>query len=126
MKKYIILAVMLFGIIGFNADNTQAANVLEPQWSEFCPPLYENVVFKPAKQNSKRNMENNYWALRKAKFDKSIAECKVMSKNSQQLGACFSRVANLERNKSNQRQEARYEKNEDINMQIRDGGYWWY
>ena len=29
-----------------------------------------------------KNMENNYWALRKAKFDKSIAECKVISKTS--------------------------------------------
>lgn len=126
MKKYIIIAALLTAMIGVGAQKTEAASVLEPQWSEFCPPLYENVVFKPAKPNSKRDMENNYWALRKAKFDKSVAECKVMSKNAQELGACFSRVANLERNKSNQRQEAKYERNSDINMEIRDGGYWWY
>ena len=84
------------------------------------------VVYKPAKANSKRNMENNYWALRKAKFDKSIAECKVLSKSSSELGVCFSRVANLERNKNAQRDNAKYEKNMDLNTEIRDGGYWWY
>ena len=126
MKKIIVLSLFAMALIGFAADNTNAASVVEPQWAEFCPPLYENAVFKPAKANSKRDMENNYWALRKAKFEKSVMECKVMSKTQSELGMCFSRVANLERNKSNQRKEARYERNEEINQQIRDGGYWWY
>ena len=104
----------------------KAESVLEPQWSEFCPPLYENAVFKPAKENSKRNMENNYWALRKAKFEKSIAECKAYSKTTKDLGVCYSRVANLERNKNTQRQNARVEKDMDTRNQIYDGGYWWY
>ena len=72
MKKF-LLAIAFVMIIGnLSASSSQAESVLEPQWAEFCPPLYENVVFKPAKANSKRDMENNYWALRKAKFDKSI------------------------------------------------------
>jgi len=125
MKKlFLMCALLLVGNVVIN--NAAQATVMEPQWSEFCPPLYENAVFKPAKENSKRNMENNYWALRRAKFEKSIVECKAISQNAQELGVCFSRVANIERNKSSQRKEARYEKNEDLNMQIRDGGYWWY
>ena len=126
MKKYIFAILFLISIMCFAVQTSEAASVLEPQWAEFCPPLYENVVFKPARANSKRDMENNYWALRKAKFDKSIAECKVISKNANELGACFSRVANLERNKTNQRNEAKYERNAEINQQIQDGGYWWY
>ena len=98
MKK-LILAVFILFIANSLSNQSLAESVLEPQWAEFCPPLYENVVFKPAKENSKRNMENNYWALRKAKFDKSIAECKAFSKNSAELGVCYSRVANLEKNK---------------------------
>lgn len=125
MKK-VILAILVLFIANSIDSQSFAASVLEPQWAEFCPPLYENVVFKPAKANSKRNMENNYWALRKAKFDKSIAECKALSKSSSELGVCFSRVANLERNKNAQRDNAKYEKNMDLNTEIRDGGYWWY
>ncbi len=126
MKKIIYTVVLMLMLSAVSVNTAEAESVLEPQWSEFCPPLYENVIFKPAKQNSKRNMENNYWALRKAKFDKSIAECKALSKSTKELGICYSRVANLEKNKTNQRNQAKYEENADINMQIRDGGYWWY
>ena len=126
MKKLLFLFTVLFVSVGFSINHANAESVIEPQWAEFCPPLYENAVFKPTKANSKRNMENNYWALRKAKFDKSIAECKAMAKSADELGVCFSRVANLEKNKNNQRSDAKYEKNSDLNMQIRDGGYWWY
>ena len=126
MKKYILTCFTICVLGVWFSNVSTAESVIEPQWAEFCPPLYENAVFKPAKANSKRDMENNYWALRKAKFNKSIAECKVISKSQNELGLCFSRVANLEKNKNNQRKEARYEKNEDINTQIRDGGYWWY
>jgi len=105
---------------------TFAESILEPQWAEFCPPLYENAQFIPAKENSKRNLENNYWALRKVKFQKSILECKTLSKNQAELNACYGRVANLEKNKTKQRQDAKYEHNQDLDRQIRDGGYWWY
>lgn len=126
MKKLLLLSALFLMTVGFSVSRANAESVIEPQWAEFCPPLYENVVFKPSKANSKRNMENNYWALRKAKFDKSVAECKVISKNDKELGACFGRVANLERNKSAQRSQAKAEANAEINSQIRDGGYWWY
>jgi len=126
MKK-ISLIISLFIVFScFSTINVKASSVLEPQWSEFCPPLYENAVFKPAKENSKRDMENNYWALRKAKFEKSIMECKVIAKTPNDLSTCFARVANLERNKNNQRADAKYEKNVDTSIQIQDGGYWWY
>ncbi len=126
MKKYIIFTFLLVYAFFFISKNAYASSVLEPQWAEFCPPLYENAVFKPQKANSKRDMENNYWALRKAKFDKSIMECKTLSKDVNQLNACFMRIANLERNKNTQRSEEKYEKSVELNQQIRDGGYWWY
>ncbi len=126
MKKiFFICTFLLMTSVTIN-NAAKAESVLEPQWAEFCPPLYENAVFKPAKENSKRNMENNYWALRKAKFDKSIAECKALSKSTKDLGVCYARVANLERNKNSQRQKARAEKDMDTRNQIYDGGYWWY
>jgi len=125
MKKTIITLTLLLGFIA-PMPLTMAESVLEPQWAEFCPPLYENAVFKPAKENSKRNLENNYWALRRVKFQKSIMECKTLSKSQAELNACFGRVANIEKNKTKQRKDAKYERNDDLNMQIRDGGYWWY
>lgn len=126
MKKILFLLAFLFVSVGFSINSVNAESVMEPQWAEFCPPLYENAVFKPAKENSKRNMENNYWALRKAKFNKSIAECKAISKTPEALGQCFGRVAHLERSKTQQRSEARAEAQENIDMQIRDGGHWWW
>ena len=122
----IIITVFALLIIGFSYNLAKAESVLEPQWAEFCPPLYENAVFKPSKENSKRNKENNYWALRKVKFEKSILECKTISKTPSELSVCYSRVVNLERNKNNQRKDAKYEANMDENRQIFDGGYWWY
>ena len=126
MKKNLIISLLAIASFFVIQNCANAENVLEPQWAEFCPPLYENAVFKPAKENSKRNMENNYWALRKVKFEKSIAECKAYSKTSSELGACYSRIVNLENNKNRQRGDAKYEKQMDERNQIRDGGYWWY
>ena len=126
MKKSLIITFFTVMTVCLAQSSATAESILEPQWSEFCPPLYENAVCKPAKENSKRNMENNYWALRKVKFEKSIAECKAISKTSSELGACYSRVVNLENNKNRQRGDAKYEKQMDERNQIRDGGYWWY
>ena len=126
MKKKILYSLMALSLVFVMQGVSKAASVLEPQWAEFCPPLYENAVFKHAKENSKRNMENNYWALRKVKFEKSIAECKAISKSAEDLGVCFSRVASLERNKNKQRSDANYEKRQNENTQMRDGRYWWY
>ena len=67
---------------------------MEPQWGEFCPPMYENAVFKPG-EKSVTNVENNYWALRKVKFKKSIAECKAISQTQADLNTCFARIANI-------------------------------
>ena len=96
MKKYFIMIAILFGfIVPINFVN--ASSVLEPQWAEFCPPLYENAVYKPAKENSKRNLENNYWALRRVKFQKAIMECKTISKTQADLNMGYGRVANIEK-----------------------------
>ena len=125
MKKSIIFGFFALLIAGMNVS-IASESVIEPQWAEFCPPLYENVTFKHSRENSKRDMENNYWALRKAKFEKSVAECKVLAKSQNELGACYARVANLERNKNNQKTQAKNDKMQDTALQIRDGGYWWY
>lgn len=122
--KWFLFAFVLCACFLFS-KNVNAESVMEPQWAEFCPPLYENAVFKSAKKNSKRNMENNYWALRRVKFQKSIAECKAVSQSQRELNACFARVANLEKNKNSQRTSAKIEKNYDQDREIRDG-YWWY
>jgi hypothetical protein len=108
----------------YNIGNSE--NITEPLWSEFCQPIYEFAVFKNTKLNSKKYLENNYWALRRVKFQKAVLECKVLSKNQNDLSSCYSRVANLEQNKTNQRNEALYEKNSDTDREIQDGGYWWY
>ena len=81
MKKSFIITLLAIASLCIIQTSAQAESVLEPQWAEFCPPLYENAVFKPAKENSKRNMENNYWALRKVKFEKSVAEDSVKCYN---------------------------------------------
>lgn len=126
MKKLIYLFIFMIMMSAYITNTAKAENITEPQWSEFCPPLYEHAVFKETKFNSKKYMENNYWALRRVKFQKAILECKVLSKNQNDLGSCYSRVANLEQNKNNQRNSARNENNENTNMEIQDGGYWWY
>jgi len=132
MKK-LFLVSLLFVMFMFLMP-AFAENIMEPQWSEFCPPLYQNAVYKDAKENSKRYMENNYWALRRVKFQKSIAECKKIAQNQSELNACFARVANLESNKTAQRKEAKAEKNSDLDREMRDSGtgmgygyhYYWY
>ena len=125
MKK-LLLFIIVSSFIVIIPDIVNAQSVTEPQWSEFAPPLYENAVFKKTKFNSKKYMENNYWALRRVKFQKSILECKVLSKKASDLSACYARVANLENNKNNQRTQQNNERNSDLNMEIQDGGYWWY
>ena len=124
MKKTTILAI--FSALILSPLIVYAESVMEPQWAEFCPPLYGNAEFKPTKENSKRHLENNYWALRRAKFQKSIMECKTLSKSQSELNLCYGRVANIEKNKTKQRLDAKYEHNNDLDRQIRDGGYWWY
>ncbi len=134
MKKILLFSIFAL-ITGIGVQQyAHAASVMEPQWAEFCLPLYENAVFKKADDNSKRYAENNYWALRRVKFEKSVLECKVYSKTDAELSACFSRVANIERNKTNQRNLAKDEKYEKQRHEINDSGngygygyhYWWY
>ena len=127
MKK--ITNIFMLTIISFTffGNLSFAENITEPQWSEFCPPLYEHAIFKTTKKSSKKYMENNYWALRRVKFEKSILECKVLSKNNNDLNSCYMRVSNLEQNKNEQRNAANYENNVNKNLEIQDGGYYmWY
>lgn len=126
MKKSIIFIFLAFLIFTFIQTPIFSSSVMEPQWSEFCPPMYENAVFKTDRKNSAKYRENNYWALRKVKFEKSIIECKVIAKTQSELNTCFARIANIEKNKSNQRREAKYERNTDQDREIRDGSHWWY
>ena len=120
MKKILCILLFLLALNFIPFDTASAENVMEPNWGEFCPPLYENAVFKKARKNTKRNMENNYWALRKAKFQKSIAECKAYSENASELNACYKRVANIEKNKTNQRNIAKSEWEATQDRQIMD------
>ncbi len=126
MKKILLFTIFIASCILLSQNISYSETITEPQWSEFAPPLYENAIFKKTKLNSKKYMENNYWALRRVKFQKSILECKVLSKKSSDLSACYARVANLENNKNNQRTQQKNERNSDLNIEIQDGGYWWY
>ena len=131
MKKILLFSIFAL-MAGFGIQQyAHSASVMEPQWAEFCLPLYENAVFKKADDNSKRYAENNYWALRRVKFEKSVLECKAYSKTQEELAACYARVANIERNKTNQRNMAKEEKYEKQRNEINDGGrgyygYYWY
>ena len=121
MKKILYILLFIFALNFIPVDTVSADSVMEPNWSEFCPPLYENAVFKKARKNTKRYMENNYWALRKVKFEKEITECKAYSKNASELNTCYKRVANLEKNKTNQRNAQKAEWAENQDRQIMDG-----
>ena len=85
MRKSLLFSVCVL-IVANCSISFGSTSVIEPQWAEFCPPLYENATFKHAKENSKRNLENNYWALRRAKFEKSVAGCNVLVKSKNELG----------------------------------------
>ena len=108
MRKKLFELVILFNFVAF-PFLANAQSVMEPQWSEFCPPLYENAVYKQTEDGNKKYTENNYWALRRVKFEKSVMECKVISKTQQELFSCYGRVANIEKNKTAQRRIARQE-----------------
>lgn len=126
MKKNIVFLFFVFSVCVFIQNQASCASVMEPQWGEFCPPMYENAVFKTDSDNSSKYRENNYWALRKVKFDKSVLECKVISKTQSELNTCFARVANIEKNKTNQKREAKYERNADYDREIKESATWWY
>ncbi len=122
MKKIFVFFFLFTAVLSY-LNIASAESITEPQWSEFCPPLYEHAEFKQTKRNSSKNIENNYWALRRVKFQKSILECKVLSKNGSELSSCYARVANLEQNKTNKRNEAKSEYNYNLQLQIQDGWY---
>ena len=71
-------------------------------------------------------MEVTLTAFCQDRFEKAVMECKVISKTPEMLNQCYGRVANLEKNKTKQRQDAKYERNDDLQIQIMDGGHWWY
>ena len=80
MKKILLFSIFAL-MAGFGIQQyAHSASVMEPQWAEFCLPLYENAVFKKADDNSKRYAENNYWALRRVKFEKSVWNAKHIQK----------------------------------------------
>ena len=81
------------------------AVILEPKWDEFCEAGYEN-----SKINNKKNVldifsfvqaekeKQNYWAERKAAFDKQIQYCKT--KSGQERDNCYIDVRAMEKDKN--------------------------
>ena len=53
MRKSLLFSVCVL-IVANCSISFGSTSVIEPQWAEFCPPLYENATFKHAKENSKK------------------------------------------------------------------------
>lgn len=65
MKKLLIIAFIFSGV----ASLPSIAAVLEPEWTEFCPPRYCDS------NENKFSKDATYWYKRRIQFEKSLAKC---------------------------------------------------
>ena len=56
MKKNLIISLLAIASFFVIQNCANAESVLEPQWAEFCPPLYENAVL-----NLQKKTVNEIW-----------------------------------------------------------------
>jgi len=115
IKKFMTIGLITTVAMGVNCT---WASVFEPQWSEFCPPNYQNAVFR---KGNKPGMytENNYWAVRRVQFEKGKRECRTYT-DIQTQNACYQRLADIERNKTIQRKAAKAERYYEEDREIRE------
>ena len=97
------------------------ASIFEPQWSEFCPPNYQNAVFRKGEKAGMYS-ENNYWALRRVQFERGIRECRSY-KDIETQNACYNRLVDIERNKTVQRKDANAERYYEEDREIMEQYY---
>ena len=86
MKKIISALIIFSGITGVTAA------VLEPEWTEFCPPRYcesnDNAFSKDA----------TYWHKRRLQFYNALSKCSVYQ--GEQLDACYDELRAAEGRKN--------------------------
>ncbi|MBQ3311494.1 hypothetical protein IJG72_05390 [bacterium] len=98
MKK-IFFGLIIFGVVG---EFTNAA-ILEPEWTEFCPPRYcdsyENTFSKDA----------TYWYKRRLQFQNALSKCSAYKDAEQDNCYAELRAAEERKNKVwDVRQEEKY------------------
>lgn len=105
MKKISIFVFIL--CIWLTNTGLLKASVPEPQWSEFCPYKYLNIM--PVKHPWYSNIlyitrENNknydYWTTRKLQFENEIKLCQQIQ-NTEQLVGCYINIRQIESAKNN-------------------------
>lgn len=80
--------------------------ITAPKWEEFCEPGYENATASDKKDvlnvvsviQSARD-KKNYWAQRRASFDKFLNHCKTIVDDSER-GVCYTDLRRLENEKN--------------------------
>ena len=99
-KIFTLLSLSCIVIIGFNVN---AAPILAPEWTEFCPPIYcesnETVFSKDA----------TYWYKRRIQFNNALAKCSAFQ--GEQLDRCYDEIRAAEERKNkvwDVRQEEKY------------------
>jgi len=96
----------------------------EPKWEEFCEVGYENAIQKE-KENifsiinfvKAERVKNNYWAERRATFEKAVKHCNTLEETSRNY--CYAEVRKTETEKNEfyeqQRKDVNY-KNQGIRV----------
>jgi hypothetical protein len=103
---------MLFGVTNIIAE---ASTILEPEWTEFCPPVYCDS------NSSKFSKDATYWYKRRMQFEKSLTKCSSFSGS--QLDRCYDELRAAEERKNkvwDVRQEEKFrttDYNREYNME---------
>lgn len=121
MKKIFVFIFSLVLLCNICIMQNAKASIFEPQWSEFCPPKYQNAVFRKGEKPGMYK-ENNYWAVRRVQFEKSKRECRSYQDIATQ-NACYQRMVDIERNKSVQRKAAKAERYYEEDREIMEQFY---
>ena len=89
MKKKLIIASVIFITAAVIA---KAETILEPEWTEFCPPRY-------CESNSNKfSKDATYWYKRRLQFEKSLAKCSEYK--GAQLDKCYGEIRAAEARKN--------------------------
>jgi len=108
-KIFIILSFVLLA-------QPALAQVIDPQWSEFCPDKYINAEYKiPTLWDywfSFSREPKNYWANRKNEFEANIKTCRDVQSSEDELYSCYLQVRGMEQNKNSVIAEQQYAKAE--------------
>lgn len=128
MKKiFLLLTILSFSIIPVcseevNLNSTQVD--LPPQWTDFCETGYENAVYKNKDDFfnifnyvKTERTKTNYWAERRASFEKYLKTCNALEGEAQ--ATCYTELRKSENKKNDlyklKRDQLLYENNIQLN-----------